>query len=152
MPSEANLASIREATLCLVNREREVHGESPLQPNAKLEAAAQRHSEEMSVGDYFEHRGLRGGTPLSRMRSAGYIYGSQIGFEVGENLAWGTLWLATPRAIVASWMASAGHRENILDGHYRDTAIGVSADPPASLAHGHAGAIYTQDFGVITTG
>ena len=152
MPTEANLARIRAATVCLVNREREAHGEGPLQPNSLLQAAAQRHSEEMSLGDYFEHRGLRGGTPLSRMRASGYVYSSQIGFEIGENLAWGTLSLATPRAIVASWMASAWHRENILDGRYRDTAIGVSADPPASLAHGQAGAIYTQDFGVITTG
>jgi len=152
MPSEEDLARIRAATLCLVNREREAHGESPLQPNGQLQTAAQRHSEEMSLGDYFEHKGLRGGTPLSRMRAAGYVYSSQIGFEVGENLGWGTLWLATPRAIVAAWMASAGHRENILDGRYRDTAIGVSPHPPASLARGQAGAIYTQDFGVIVTG
>ena len=121
-------------------------------PVLDMQTAAQRHSEEMSLGDYFEHKGLRGGTPLSRMRAAGYVYSSQIGFEVGENLGWGTLWLATPRAIVAAWMASAGHRENILDGRYRDTAIGVSPHPPASLAHGQAGAIYTQDFGVIVTG
>ncbi len=46
-------------------------------------------------------------------------------------------------------MASAGHRANILDPRYRETGIGVSPHPPASLAHGQAGATYTQDFGVI---
>ncbi len=46
-------------------------------------------------------------------------------------------------------MASPGHRANILDPHYRETGIGVSAHPPASLAHEQSGAIYTQDFGVI---
>jgi uncharacterized protein YkwD len=152
MPNEQDIARIRAAILCLVNREREAAGESPLQANPRLETAAQGHSEEMSFGDYFEHRGLRGVTPLGRMRAAGYVYSSRIGYELGENLGWGTLWLATPRAIVAGWMASPGHRENILDPRYRDTAIGVSPSPPTSLAHGQPGAVYTQDFGVIVSG
>jgi uncharacterized protein YkwD len=46
-------------------------------------------------------------------------------------------------------MHSPGHRANILDPRYRDTGIGVSSHAPASLVHGQAGAIYTQDFGVI---
>jgi uncharacterized protein YkwD len=151
-PDESNLEAIRAATLCLVNRERAANGESPLQPNAQLQQAAQGHSEDMVDQDYFEHVGPNGDTPLSRMRASGYIYSSQVGYEVGENIGWGTLWLATPDAIVAAWMASPGHRANILDTHFRDTAIGVSPHAPASLAHGQAGAIYTQDFGVIITG
>ena len=35
--------------------------------------------------------------------------------------------------------------------YYRDTAIGVSPHPVASLANRQAGAIYTQDFGLIIT-
>ncbi len=46
-------------------------------------------------------------------------------------------------------MASPGHRANILDAHYRETGVGVSPHPPASLADGQAGGIYTQDFGTI---
>ena len=49
-------------------------------------------------------------------------------------------------------MASPGHRANILDAHFRDTAIGVSARVPSSLGEGQGGGIYTQDFGVIITG
>jgi uncharacterized protein YkwD len=151
-PTERNLNLIRAATRCLVNRERAAHGERSLRPNARLERAAQRHTDSMAFGDYFEHVGPRGQTPLARMRAARYIYSSQTGFEVGENIAWGTLQLATPRAIVAAWMASPRHRANILDPRFRDTAIGVSPHPPASLAHGQPGAIYTQDFGVIVSG
>ncbi len=143
---------IRAAVLCLVNRERVDRGERPLAPNPRLEQAAQAHTESMAFGDYCEHVGPRGDTPLSRMRAAGYIYSSQIGYEVGENIGWGTLWNATPRAIVAAWMASPGHRANILDPHFRDTAIGVSPHPPSAFAHHQAGAIYTQDFGVIVSG
>ena len=146
-PTETDLGSIRAATLCLVNRERAGHGERPLTPNERLERAAQGYTEGMSFGDYFEDVGPRGETPLSRMRAAGYISSSRIGYEVGENIAWGTLWEATPSAIVAAWMASPGHRANILDARFRDSAVGVSPQPPLSLAGGQAGAIYTQDFG-----
>jgi uncharacterized protein YkwD len=148
-PTRDDVELVRAATLCLVNRERAAHGEAALRPNGQLEAAAQRHTESMAFGDYFEHIGPGGQTPLDRMRTAGYIYSSSIGYAVGENIAWGTGYLATPRAIVASWMGSSGHRANILEARYRDTAIGVSPHPPTSLAHGQAGGIYTQDFGVI---
>jgi uncharacterized protein YkwD len=143
---------VRIATLCLVNRERTGRGENPLSENAHLQQSAQTHTEDMAFGGYFEHVGPHGDTPLSRMRASGYIYSSNIGYEVGENIAWGTLWLATPRSIVAGWMASPGHRENILDAHFRDTGVGVSPHPPSPLARGQAGGIYTEDFGVIITG
>lgn len=151
-PNAQDLDRIRAAVLCLVNQERAAHGESELRADEHLQQAAQAHTESMVSGNYFEHVGPAGETPVARMRASGYIYSSQVGFEVGENLAWGTLWESSPRAIVASWMASQGHRENILDPHYRDTGVGVSPHPPSAMAHGQAGGIYTQDFGVIITG
>jgi uncharacterized protein YkwD len=148
-PTQWNIERIRAATLCLVNRERAAHGESALQVDGRLQQAAQSHTESMAFGDYFEHNGPNGDTPVTRMRAAGYIYSSQIGWEVGENIGWGTLWEGSPRAVLAAWMASPGHRANILDPHFRDTAIGVSPHPPSSLSGGQAGGLYTQDFGVI---
>jgi uncharacterized protein YkwD len=154
-PTRTNSSLIRAATLCLINRERRRAGERPLRPNRRLRRAAQAHTESMAFGNYFEHvgpGGSGGGTPLARMRAVGYISSSRVGYEVGENIAWGTLGLATPRAIVAAWMASPPHRANILDRRYRETGIGVLPHPPASLADGQPGAIYTQDFGVIIRG
>lgn len=151
MPTATNVALVRSATFCLINRERIAHGERPLRPNRRLRAVAQAHTQSMAFGDYFQHLGPGGSSPLARIRAAGYV-SSRNGFEVGENIAWGTLSLATPRAIVAGWMHSPGHRANILDPRYRDTGIGVSAHAPAALSHGQAGAIYTQDFGVIIRG
>ena len=150
-PTPEDLDRVRAATLCLVNRERAGHRVSALVDNARLDGAAQAHSDDMAQRDYFEHVSPSGVTPLSRMRACGYIYNSRVGYEVGENIGWGTLWLATPRAMVAAWMNSPEHRANILNGHYRDTAIGVSPHPVASLANRQAGAIYTQDFGLIIT-
>jgi uncharacterized protein YkwD len=152
MPDAHDLALVRAATLCLVNRERAARDERPLRANTRLQRAAQSHSDSMASGDYFEHvgpNGPGGGTPLARMRHAGYV-SSHAGYEVGENIAWATLDLATPRAIVAAWMRSPGHRANILNAHYRETGIGVSPHPLASQAQGEPGAIYTQDFGVVS--
>jgi uncharacterized protein YkwD len=151
-PTTHDLKLIRAATLCLVNRERAAHGERPLRANARLARAAQAHARSMAVYDYFEHVSPSGLTPLARMRAVGYISSSHVGYEVGENIAWATLALATPRAIVAAWMRSPGHRANILDRRYRETGVGVSPHPPSSLAHGQPGALYTQDFGVIIRG
>lgn len=146
-PAAANIAAVRSAVFCLVNRERARHGEAPLRPNLRLRRAAQEHSQSMLLDGYFEHAGPDGATPLARMRAVGYISARTRSYEVGENIAWGSLWLSTPRAIVAAWMASPGHRANILDARFRDAAIGVVPTLPASLAHGQQGAIYTQDFG-----
>jgi uncharacterized protein YkwD len=143
-PTEKDLGRIRAVTVCLVNQQRAAQGERPLAPNERLEQAAQAHTESMAIGDYLEHDGPRGATPLSRMRAC--LSKPLIGHEVGENIGWGTLWEATPSAIVAAWMASPRHRANILDARFRYTAVGVSPHPPSSLARGQAGAIYTQDF------
>jgi uncharacterized protein YkwD len=151
-PSAADIALIDAATLCLVNRERTSRGESALRADVDLQRAAQTHSAEMAAGDYFDHIAPSGSTPLTRMRAAGYIFSPRIGYAIGENIAWGTLWLATPKAIVAGWMASPGHRANILDAKFTETGIGVSPHPISSLARGQSGAIYTQDFGTLIRG
>ena len=104
----------------------------------------------MAFGNYFDHDRPARRHPARRMRAAGYISSSQIGYEVGENIGWGTLWVATPRAMVAAWMASPGHRANILDAHFRDTGVGVSPTRPPRWRQ--PGAIYTQDFGVPICG
>src|SRR5665213_1309465 len=123
-PTQENIEVIRAATLCLIDQERAGNGEAPLQLNARLQQAAQEHTESMASEGYFEHDGPGGDTPLSRMIAAGYIYSSHVGYEVGAN---------------------------ILDARFRDTAVGVSPKLPSSLAGGEPGGIYTQDFGVIIT-
>jgi uncharacterized protein YkwD len=151
-PTQSNLEAVRGATLCLINQERADHSEAALQLNTHLQQSAQSHTESMAFGNYFEHSGPGGDTPLSRMIASGYIPSSNVGYEIGENIGWGTLDLGTPHAIVAAWMASPGHRANILDARFQDTAIGVSPHVPSSLSRGQSGGIYTQDFGVIITG
>ena len=149
MPEPANLAQVEAATLCLVNQERARNNELPLQPNLQLAKSSQMHSENMVSEDYFSHVAPNGETPLQRIQATGYIPNVQVGYTIGENIAWGTLYLATPSAIVAAWIASPDHLANILNSEYRDTAMGVDPAAPASLAEGQPGAVYTQEFGVI---
>ncbi len=147
-PSEANLEAVRGASLCLVNRERAAHGEGPLATNTDLQHAAQGHSESMTSGAYFEHAGP-GGSFLERIMNSGYLPGPNALYSVGENIAYGSLQDATPAAIVASWMASPGHRANILNSAFLEIGIGIVPRLPASLGGGEAGAMYTEDFGVV---
>ncbi len=149
MPSASNEPRIVRSTLCLINAQRRHYGLVPLVEDTRLDRAAQAHSDDMVAHGYFEHVSPSGSTPESRMTGAGYLSGN-VGYEVGENIAWGTLNLATPASIVNAWMNSPGHRANILRSAFRQTGIGVSPAAPGGMGQGEAGATYTQDFGVIT--
>jgi len=136
--------------LCLVNRERAENGEPPLLLNGQLEKAAEGHNSEMLADDYFAHISPAGETPVERLKiSTTYIPGPKFGYVIGENLAWGTLYLSTPQAIVEAWIASPGHLANILEARYRETGIGVVPSVPSALSGGEPGATYAQEFGVI---
>jgi uncharacterized protein YkwD len=148
-PTPQNIESVVAATLCLVNGERVRFGESALIEDPRLASAATGHSRDMDAHDYFEHVSPGGQTLLMRIQASGFIPNGNVGYTLGENIAWGTLWLGTPRAIVKAWMESPGHRANILDGSYRYTGIGIDASLPHSMSGGQAGGMYTQDFGTI---
>jgi len=139
---------VKAATLCLINRERARHGERPLRVNRHLMRAARAHSDEMVTRDYFSHVSPDGQTPLDRILASGFI-AKRVGWCIGENIARGTAWLATPHEIVRAWMASPGHRANILDRTYRFTGIGIDPALPHAMSGGQSGAMYTQDFGAL---
>src|SRR5580693_4996623 len=147
-PTPENVQVIREATFCLINQERARNNELPLHVNQQLQQAAQSHSEQMMSEDYFAHVSPAGETPVERVTEAGYLPNGQVGYTIGENIAWGTLSLATPQAIVEAWIASPEHLANILESKYQDTGIGIEPAVPASLSAGQPGGIYSQDFGV----
>ena len=149
IPEAGNLALVRAAVLCLVNTERAQNGEGPLSADPRLEQAAESHGKEMLSLNYFDHIAPSGLTPVGRIRTTGYIPNSQVGYVIGENLAWGTLTLATPQSIVSAWIASPEHLANILEGKYQDTGINVEPEVPQKLAEGVAGALYTQEFAVV---
>jgi len=149
LPSAENLTLVREATLCLINEERADHQERALAPNAALEQAAEAHSLDMVTSDYFSHTSPSGLRPAERVLAAGYLANPLAGYTIGENIAWATSNLATPEAVVAAWVNSPDHLENILDATYQDTGIGIWPAAPGAFARGRPGATYTQDFAAI---
>jgi len=149
IPTRSNTERIEAATLCLVNVQRAHHGERALRPNADLNRSAAAHSEDMVARNYFDHTSPAGETVLDRIKASTYLPPS-VGYILGENIALGTMQLATPAAIVDSWMKSPGHRANILNGDFRDSGLGVVARAPRRYSQGQPGATYTQQFGAIS--
>jgi uncharacterized protein YkwD len=141
-PSKAPAAKVRNATRCLINRRRAGHGLKALRGNQRLRVAAQRHTRHMVRRNRFSHTGAGGSTPLERVRSTGYLRGSNA--AIGENIAWGEGKRARPKAIVRAWMDSSGHRRIILERRFRHLGIGVRRGSPFK---GGGGATYTADFG-----
>jgi uncharacterized protein YkwD len=143
-PTSADLPQVEAATLCLLNAERTSSGLAPLRTNGRLRNAAVAHSADMVASHYFAHEDRSGGGPEDRIARAGYLprYGPWV---VGENIAWGTDYLATPREIVRAWMNSPPHRHNILYSDYRQIGIGLALGvPDPSLGDG---ATYSTEFG-----
>jgi uncharacterized protein YkwD len=127
----------RATTLCLLNAERAARGLGALRASTKLALAAQRHSDDMVERRYFAH-----GDYGDRIARTGWGR-SRRSYTIGENLGYGSGGQATPRAIVAAWMHSAGHRANILQRRFHAIGIGIASGTPA----GSAGATYSTDFG-----
>jgi uncharacterized protein YkwD len=145
-PAAESLGAVAAATLCLLNGERADRGLAPLALNLKLSAVAAAYAQDLVAGSYFSHTGRDGSDLLSRIRRGGYVR-EDAGWQLGENLAWGTGGLAAPASIMQAWMNSPGHRDNILNPAYREIGIGVVTGNPAR-ADG-AGATYATEFGVI---
>jgi uncharacterized protein YkwD len=143
-PNGSNLAAMRRATLCLLNRQRTRHGLRKLRANRPLRHVAQRYARTMVAKTFFDHVSPSGSTFVQRIERSRYLKGFR-GYSLGENLAWGGGVLATPRRIVRAWMDSPGHRANILNGSYRDLGVGIVIGVP--VAGGGSGATYVNEFG-----
>lgn len=143
VPAAENLVAVGQATLCLFNAERAARGLPPLIRNAQLDSASVAYSLRMVGEAFFAHQSPDGGTLVQRLTTAAYL-GKGDGWVVGENLAWGQGPLSTPRSIVAAWMNSQGHRENVLSTEYREIGLGIALGTPPNRSWG---ATYTNDFG-----
>ena len=141
-PSQATVKQLRAATVCLVNVERRKHGRSKLRANSGLALAGQRHARDMVRKRYFAHNSRAGRDFKQRIVRTGYTRGSAA--ILGENLAWGSHNLATPRAIIRGWMKSPGHRANMLQSKFRHIGIGIVRSAPTGANNA---ATYAAEFG-----
>lgn len=121
-----------EAVLTLVNDARAAAPTPcpPLTVDPHLQVAAQAHTDDMAARGYMDHVTPEGQDPAARALAAGYS-----GTGVGENIAQG---YPDAESVMAGWMASDGHRDNIENCSY--TVIGI--------AYNTTGWYWTQVFGL----
>ncbi|TXG77054.1 CAP domain-containing protein [Patescibacteria group bacterium] len=99
-----------------INSNRTANGLAPLATDGRLNSSAVAKAAHMAQYDYWAHTAPDGTQPWHFVTSAGYAY-----VRSGENLAKG---FQTSAGVVNAWMASAGHKANIL-GAYDDVGVAV---------------------------
>lgn len=131
-PAPAAVADpgVEGAVLTLVNAERSAAGCGAVSGDGGLAGVARAHSADMRDRGYFSHTSPDGRSPFDRAAAAG-VSGSRA-----ENIAQGQ---PDAASVMAAWMASPGHRVNILDCSLTRLGVGV--------AEGPGGPWWTQLFG-----
>ncbi|MCW2949281.1 MAG: transrane protein [Thermoleophilia bacterium] len=117
--------------LQLINQERAKYGVGALTYNASLDRAAEGHAGQMATVHAMAHDGIGDGDPGERIRAQGF------GNAWGENVAVGQ---TSPEQVVAEWMASPGHKRNILDPNFRQSGISQLVDSTGRV-------YWAQEFG-----
>jgi uncharacterized protein YkwD len=141
---EASAQQLDLATVCLLAEQRALRGLPPLAVSLPLDVTATKYSDYIVDHQHFDHVDLAGRNVFDRVRAddASLAHGLTV---VGENIAWGSYDLATPRSIVQAWMNSPEHRANILYPGYRLVGVGVAGGAPRP---GVSQALtYVADFG-----
>lgn len=131
-------SSFEERVILLINVERSIAGVAPLTLDIQLQAAARWMSDDMADQDTIpeNHIGSDGSTPRDRMLREGYVP-SFLGGP--ENIAGG---FTTPDSVVAAWMGSQGHKDNILNPIFEHLGVGYTYQDMPFFDH-----YWTVDFG-----
>jgi uncharacterized protein YkwD len=131
-----------------LNALRASRGLPPLRVSPGLSSAADRHSREMARHGYCGHDSANGAVFWSRI-SRFYRRGrGWYRWSVAENV------LCHPRRLSAAvalrkWLASPGHRANLLAPQWREVGVGaVYADSAPGALQGENVLLVTADFGV----
>ncbi|MCA1734131.1 MAG: CAP domain-containing protein, partial [Acidobacteria bacterium] len=78
---------------------------------------------------YFSHISPDGREPFEVIEDRGYDFR-----EAGENLAAG---FASAKLVVAAWMRSPGHRDNLLSPSFEAVGVAICDDAPTEDMRGH---------------
>lgn len=101
----------------LTNQERQTRGLSKLTFNSELSNAAAKKAADMFSKNYWAHVSPTGTQPWFFITQEGYTYR-----YAGENLARD---FTSAPDVVAAWIASPSHKENLLSGRYQDIGVAV---------------------------
>ncbi len=100
----------------------------------------------MLADGYFGHNSADGSAYWKRIERY-YPSAHYRSWTVGENLLWNAGSLDA-RGALALWMASPGHRANILDARWREIGVAALYEPDAPGAFGgNSVTLVATDFG-----
>jgi len=121
-------ATLERVLVDEINEIRVTHGFVALTVNDRLREVARAHSGAMLADGFFGHESPDGSLPADRVRAA------RIRFRlIGENVARSLQPLGAIHSVVDEWMASPGHRANILTPDFRETAVGAVVSDDGSV-------------------
>lgn len=151
VPTAANQSiRLQRATRCLINRERTKRGLKAMKADASLQKSADFQAGDMLKYEYFDHSRPGGPEFAERILRFGYAKGAD-GYLIGENIAWASASIASPKQLVKMWMHSPPHRKNILTREFRDQAVSALwSDGGVGGAYAGSGGpflIYVNQFG-----
>jgi len=109
-----------EELINLCNEIRREHDLPPLTINWEVARVARHKTEDMSRHNYFGHDSPVYGSFRDMLKNFNIPHSS-----AGENIASGS---NTARAVVDAWMASPGHRRNILSESFTEAGAGYSSN------------------------
>lgn len=112
-----DLRTAEKEVIRLCNIERQKNGLKPLTENWELSRVARIKSQDMAQKNYFSHTSPTYGSPFAMMTNFGIQYRS-----AGENIAMGQ---RSAQEVVKAWMASSGHRQNILNPNFNEIGVGL---------------------------
>lgn len=118
-PAEAS--EIEKRAFDLTNAAREGNGLMPLAWDPELCLMARTHSENMGRLGFFSHETPDGLHMTDRARALGIAHFCML----GENIAYNQGFDDPAEFAVGEWLLSPGHRANILNPEFRQSAIGV---------------------------
>ncbi|KKQ67281.1 MAG: hypothetical protein US86_C0001G0208 [Candidatus Daviesbacteria bacterium GW2011_GWA2_38_24] len=107
----------KESLIEYTNKERVKKGLPPLVLNEKLSQAAGEKAKNMFEENYWAHYSPSGKNPWGFIQSSGYKF-----TFAGENLARN---FYTSEEVVAAWLASPSHRDNLLNPRFKDVGFAV---------------------------
>lgn len=132
-PEPLDEEQVEEEVQTQINQIRANSSQIVLEHDDDLHQQSEEHTERMAENDLLSHQ-IGRSTVEDRLGKAGCGYGS-------ENIvqSWASEEIAIPeqenirtydeeslaKALVATWMSSEGHRENILTPEFRSTAVSV---------------------------
>jgi len=148
-PTHANGATsaLESQVLAELNGIRRAHGLRALRLAPSLGAAADFHSEAMGRYGFFAHESRDGSGFQERVKRF-YAPTGNGTWSVGENLLWASNGVGAAAALRA-WMASPGHRKNILTARWREIGVSIVAVDRAPGVFGNRDVtIITTEFGV----